>query len=247
MKTLVTVKRTVDPYAKIKVKGDKTGIETVKMSMNPFDEIALEEAIRAKEKNIITEVVVVSIGNMQCQETLRQALALGADRAIHINTENAYCSANIAQILCYIAKREAPQLILMGKQAIDSDSNQTPQMLSALLGIPQATYASCIEFINNKVQVTREIDTGLETLELTLPAVISVDLRLNKPRYATLPNIMKAKTKPLECIALNDLKLNLKEHVKVLSIEAPAPRAPGIKLDSVESLIQKLHYEDKVL
>lgn len=249
MKILVAVKRVIDPYVKIRVKPDQTGVETqnIKMSMNPFDEIALEEAIRWREQQLASEVIVVTIGTDSSQETLRQALALGADRALLIQTEKHYCGLNCAKILQAIVTREQPQLVFMGKQAIDSDNNQTPQMLAALLNWPQATYASKLILDGNTLQATRETDGGLETLSIQRPAVVSMDLRLNEPRYASLPNIMKAKRKPLDCITLDSLQLTLKEHVQTLSVAAPSARTAGIKLDSVASLIAKLQHEAQVL
>ena len=249
MKILVAVKRVIDPYVKIRVKADKSGVETqnIKMSMNPFDEIAIEEALQLREKNLASEVVVVTVGQDSSQETLRQALALGADRAILVQTNEAYCSLNIAKILHKIVKDEQPQLVLMGKQSIDGDNNQTPQMLAALLDWPQATFASKITVSADQIHVIREIDGGLETLAIKLPAVVSTDLRLNEPRYASLPNIMKAKKKPLDIIALQSLNLSLKAHTKILSITPPQVRAGGVKVDSVADLVDKLQHEAKVL
>ncbi|RAP38363.1 electron transfer flavoprotein subunit beta [Legionella quinlivanii] len=249
MKILVAVKRVIDPYVKIRVKADNQGVETqnIKMSMNPFDEIAVEEALRLKEKNLGSEVVIISIGSDASQETLRHGLALGADRAILVKTDQTFCSLNIAKILSSIVHQEKPGLILMGKQSIDGDNNQTPQMLAALLNWPQATFASSLNIENNTITVTREIDGGLETLQMQLPAVVSTDLRLNEPRYASLPNIMKSKKKPLDIIDLSSLNLELKEHVKVVSVTAPSARSAGVKLDSVSSLIDKLKHEAKVL
>ncbi len=247
MRILVAVKRVVDPYVKIRVKGDHSAVDIAgcKMVLNPFDEIALEEAIRLKEQNIASEVVVVSIGPAICQETLRQALALGACRAILVQTEHftTLTSLDIAKILKAIVLAETPQLVLLGKQSIDGDNNQTPQMLAGLLAWPQATYASCIKYAAPTIEVTREIDGGLETLQLSLPAVISADLRLNTPRYVTLPNIMKAKQKPLQIMALDSLGLNLTPHQELLSVRAPAPRGGGEMLDSVTSLLEKLKHE----
>lgn len=249
MKIMVAVKRVIDPYVKIRVKSDQSGVETqnVKMSMNPFDEIAVEEAIRLREQNIATEVVVVTVGDAASQETLRHALALGADRAIQVLTTEAYCSLNIAKILQKIAIDEQPSVIIMGKQSIDGDNNQTPQMLAALLDWPQATYASKLAVLGDNIQVTREIDGGLETLNLILPAVISTDLRLNEPRYASLPNIMRAKQKPLTVIDLSTLNLTLKKHTEVLAINAPLPRKGGCILPTVEALVDKLQNEAKVI
>ena len=249
MKILVAVKRVVDPYVRIRVKQDQSGIEmqNVKMSINPFDEIAVEEALRLREKQGSAEVVVLSIGPEASQETLRHALALGADRAILVQTDRIHCSLNLAKIMRQIVLDEKPELVLMGKQSIDGDNNQTPQMLAALLNWPQVTYASKIELQAEHMQVTREIDGGLETLDVQMPAVISTDLRLNEPRYASLPNIMKAKQKPLNKIDLSSLDLNLKEHIEVLKVAAPQTRTAGSKVDSVRTLVEKLKHEAKVL
>ncbi len=249
MKILVAVKRVIDPYVKIRVKSDHSGVETqnIKMAMNPFDEIAVEEALRLREKNWATEVVAVSIGGDSSQETLRHALALGADRAILIHTEDSLESLNIAKILKKIIDDEKPDLVLMGKQAIDGDNNQTPQMLAALLNWPQATYASKIEAMSDHLQVTREIDGGLETISVHLPAVVSTDLRLNEPRYASLPNIMKAKKKPLDVKEVNSLGVSLKKHLEVLNVTAPSARSGGVKVESVTELLDKLQHEAKVL
>lgn len=249
MKIIVAVKRVIDPYVKIRLKPDSSGVETqnMKMSMNPFDEIAIEEALRLKEQNLATEIIVVSIGNDSTQETLRHGLALGADKAIFIRTDQSFESINIAKILKKVVENEKPALVLLGKQTIDGDNNQTPQMLAALLDWPQATYASKITFQDKALEVTREIDGGLETLLLQLPAVVSTDLRLNEPRYASLPNIMKAKRKPLEVIELSDLGLNLRTHVEVLKVNAPASRSGGVKVGTVSELLDKLQHEAKVL
>jgi len=249
MKILVAVKRVMDPYVKVRVKPDNSGVETqhVKMSINPFDDIAIEEALRLREKNIASDVVVVTVGNDSCQETLRQALALGANRAILVKTEGAHCSLSIAKILRQIVINEQPKLVLMGKQSIDGDNNQTPQMLAALLNWPQATYASKLVVEGDLIYVTREIDGGLETLAVTIPAVVSTDLRLNEPRYASLPNIMKAKQKPLDIIPLDSLNVTLKHHLDVLSVTSPPVRRGGVIVDSVEALIDKLKHEAKVL
>ncbi|STX28245.1 electron transfer flavoprotein subunit beta [Legionella beliardensis] len=243
MKILVAIKRVIDPYVKIRIKPDHTGVETqnVKMSINPFDEIALEEAIRLREQNIASEVIAVTIGNDLAQETLRHALALGADRAILIKSEKAYCSLNIAKILQTIVNQEQPELVLMGKQTIDGDNNQTPQMLAALLNWSQATYASKILIEGKSLTVTREIDGGLETLTMNLPAVVSTDLRLNEPRYASLPNIMKAKRKPLDILEVDSLQLDLKDHIQILSVKPPSARTAGVILDSVKTLVEKLN------
>lgn len=249
MKIVVAVKRVVDPYARVRVKADKTAVETqnVKMSMNPFDEIALEEALRLRDENKASEVILVSIGEEACQETLRHGLAMGADKAILITTDKTMCSLSVAQILCHLVQEEAAQLVLMGKQSIDGDNNQTPQMLAALLDWPQATFASKLTLTENHLEVTREIDGGLETLSLCLPAVVSADLRLNTPRYATLPNIMKAKQKPLDIRPLDSLALHLSPHIQVLEVSEPASRAAGVKVASVEALLDKLQQEAKVL
>ncbi|KTD45172.1 electron transfer flavoprotein subunit beta/FixA family protein [Legionella quateirensis] len=249
MKILVAVKRVIDPYVKIRVKSDNSGVETqnIKMAMNPFDEIAIEEALRLREKNWATEVVAVSIGDDSSQETLRHALALGADRAIMVRSGQVLESLNIAKILKKIVEEEQPDLILMGKQAIDGDNNQTPQMLAALLGWPQATYASNLNAHSDGLEVTREIDGGLETIKVQLPAVVSTDLRLNEPRYASLPNIMKAKRKPLDVRELDSLGLSLKKHIEILKVNAPAVRSGGIKVESVAALLDKLQHEAKVL
>lgn len=249
MKTLVAVKRVIDPYVKVRVRSDNSGVEAqnVKMSMNPFDEIAIEEAVRLQEQKLVTEIVAVTVGTDASQETLRHALALGADRAILIRSEKNLCSLNIAKILQKIALDEKPDLILMGKQSIDGDNNQTPQMLAALLDWPQATFASKLDINGRVIEVTREIDGGLETLAMDLPAIVSTDLRLNEPRYASLPNIMKAKRKPLDVINLDSMELNLKEHIQVLTVAAPAARSGGVKLNSIEELVNKLKHEAKVL
>ncbi|ARG97901.1 electron transfer flavoprotein subunit beta/FixA family protein [Legionella micdadei] len=249
MKILVAVKRVIDPYVKVRVRADGKGVEkqNVKMSMNPFDEIAMEQAVRLLEQKVATEVIAVSIGPEATQETLRNALALGANRAILIKTETNYCSLNIAKILQKIAIDEQAELILMGKQAIDGDNNQTPQMLAALLNWPQGTFISELKVNDRFIEITREIDGGLQTLGMTLPAVLSVDLRLNEPRYASLPNIMKAKSKPLSVIELETLGLTLKNHIEILDVKAPPVRTGGIKVDSVEELLKKLKYEAKVL
>lgn len=239
MKILVAVKRVVDPYVHVRVRADHLGVDVknVKMSINPFDEIAVEEALRWREKNVASEVVVVSIGNDACQETLRQALALGACRAIFVRTEETHCSLHIAKILQKIVEQEQPKLVLMGKQSIDGDNNQTPQMLAALLNWPQATFASSLTLTADHAQITREIDGGLETLEIVLPGVVSTDLRLNEPRYASLPNIMKAKQKPLTIIELQDLGLTLKKHTDIVSVKAPLARQGGVIVDSVDVLL----------
>lgn len=249
MKILVAVKRVIDAYVKVRVKADNSGVETqnIKMSMNPFDEIALEEAIRLQEKKLAQEVIAVTIGTEASKETLHHALALGADRAILVSSEQPYCSLNVAKILQKIAEDERPDLILMGKQSIDGDNNQAPQMLAGLLNWPQATYASKIIVEGKTLHVTREIDGGLETLAVSMPAVVSTDLRLNEPRYASLPNIMKAKRKPLEIRDLASLNLELKEHRQLISVKPPRERNRGMRLNSVEELVHKLKNEEKIL
>jgi electron transfer flavoprotein beta subunit len=249
MKILVAVKRVIDYNVKIRIKPDHSGIETahVKMSMNPFDEIAVEEAVRLKEKGIATEIVVISIGNVAAQETLRSALALGADRAIHVQTDAEMQPLAVAKILKAIAEQESMQLIILGKQAIDDDSNQTGQMLAALLNWPQGTFASKLEISNEKIIVTRELDGGLEVIELQLPAVVTTDLRLNQPRYASLPNIMKAKQKPLNVIPVEQLQVDIAPRLTTVKVEPPSGRKTGIKVASVAELIDKLKNEAKVI
>lgn len=249
MKILVAVKRVIDPYVKIRVKADDTGVETqnTKMAMNPFDEIAVEEALRLREKGQAFEVVVVTIASDSAQETLRHALALGADRALLVRCDKSLESLNIAKILKKIVDDEAPSLVLMGKQSIDGDNNQTPQMLAGLLDWPQATYASKLSLTEGQLEVTREVDGGLETIKMPLPAVVSTDLRLNQPRYASLPNIMKSKQKPLQIIELDSLGLSLKQHSEVVKVVAPPTRGAGIMVDSVATLLDKLQHEAKVL
>ncbi len=249
MKILVAVKRVIDFKINVRIKADGLGIETqnVKMSMNPFDEIAIEEAIRLKEKKIATEIIVVSIGNDACQETLRSALAMGVDRAILIKTENEIQSLAVAKILKIIAEQESPQLILLGKQAIDTDNNQVGQMLAGLLNWAQGTFASKLNFHENKLSVTREIDGGLETLLLKLPAVITTDLRLNEPRYISLPNIVKAKTKPLTITPIETLNLDLTSKIKVLKVNLPEKRRAGIRVESVADLVKYLKNDEQVI
>lgn len=245
MKILVAVKRVIDPYVKIRIKPDGSGVDlkNIKMSMNPFDEIAVEESLRLCERNIASEVVLVSVGTAESQETLRHGLALGADRAILVQTSESFCSLNIAKILKKVILDEQPGLVLMGKQAIDGDNNQTPQMLAGLLGWPQATFASNIQIDEASADVTREIDGGLEIIRVQLPAVLSADLRLNEPRYASLPNIMKSKQKKLDIIELQSLGLTLKKHTEILSVVPPSVRQGGVKLESVQVLIEKLQDE----
>ena len=249
MKVLVPIKRVVDFSVKIRVKSDSSGVDldNVKMSMNPFDEIAVEEAIRLKERGIVTEIVTVSIGSPACQETLRTAMAMGADRSILIESENGLEPLAIAKLLKTVVLKENPQVVILGKQAIDDDSNQTGQLLAGLLDWPQATFASKLEMTNGKAVVTREIDGGLETLEVTLPAVITTDLRLNEPRYTTLPNIMKAKKRPLDILKVADLQIDIAPRLTTLKVEAPRPRKAGIRVASVEELITKLRDEAKVI
>jgi electron transfer flavoprotein beta subunit len=249
MKVLVPVKRVVDYNVKVRVKSDGSGVDiaNVKMSMNPFDEIALEEATRLKESGKVTEVVAVSVGVTQCQETLRTGMAIGADRGILVETSVETEPLAVAKIMKALADKEQPQLIILGKQAIDDDSNQTGQMLAALLGWPQATFASKVVLEDGKVTVTREVDGGLETVALTLPAIVTTDLRLNEPRYVTLPNIMKAKKKPLETIKPEDLGVDVAPRLKTLKVVEPAKRSAGIKVPDVATLVAKLRTEAKVI
>jgi electron transfer flavoprotein beta subunit len=249
MKVLVPVKRVVDYNVKIRVRADGSGVETanVKMSMNPFDEIAVEEAVRLKEAGKATEVVVASLGVQACQETLRTALAMGADRAIHVLTDVAVEPLAVAKALKSLVGKEQPDLVIMGKQAIDDDSNQTGQMLAALLGWPQGTFASKVVMNASSVTVTREIDGGLETVELTLPAVVTADLRLNEPRYASLPNIMKAKKKPVETLKPEDLGVDVTPRLTTLKVVEPPKRSAGIKVGSVAELVDKLKNEARVI
>ncbi|MFC3608781.1 electron transfer flavoprotein subunit beta/FixA family protein [Stutzerimonas tarimensis] len=249
MKVLVCVKRVVDYNVKVRVKPDNSGVDlaNVKMSMNPFCEIAVEEAVRLKEKGTATEVVAVSVGPAQAQEQLRTALALGADRAIHIQSDEALDSLAIAKLLKAVADKEQPQLIILGKQAIDSDNNQTGQMLAALAGYAQGTFASQVVIEGDQARVTREVDGGLQTVSLRLPAVVTTDLRLNEPRYASLPNIMKAKKKPLETFTPDALGVATTSTLKTLKVEAPAARKGGAKVGSVAELVDKLKNEAKVI
>ncbi len=249
MKVLVPVKRVVDYNVKVRVKSDGSGVDiaNVKMSMNPFDEIALEEATRLKEAGKVTEVVAVSVGVSQCQETLRTGMAIGADRGILVETAGDTEPLAVAKIMKALADKEQPQLIILGKQAIDDDSNQTGQMLAALLGWPQATFASKVVLEDGKVTVTREVDGGLETVALTLPAIVTTDLRLNEPRYVTLPNIMKAKKKPLETVKPEDLGVDVTPRLKTLKVVEPAKRSAGVKVPDVATLVQKLRTEAKVI
>jgi electron transfer flavoprotein beta subunit len=249
MKILVAVKRVVDYNVKIRVKADQSGVDTanVKMSMNPFDEIAVEEAIRLKEAGIASEIVVFSAGSQHCQETLRTALAIGADRAILVETDVDLQPLAVAKLLQAVCAKEQPQLIILGKQAIDDDSNQTGQMLAALMDIPQATFASKVAFVDGILNVTREVDGGLETISMALPAVITTDLRLNEPRYVTLPNIMKAKKKELEIIKPEALGVDVTPHLKTIKVEEPPKRTAGILVADVAALVDKLKNEAKVI
>ena len=249
MKVLVPVKRVVDYNVKVRVKSDNSGVEldNVKMSMNPFDEIAVEEALRLKEKGIVTEVIAISIGSTQVQETIRNALAMGADSGIFVEATNNLEPLNIAKIISSIAKKENIHLLILGKQAIDDDMNATGQMIAALLGWPQATFASKIDISDEKAIVSREVDGGIENIEVSLPAVISTDLRLNEPRYASLPNIMKAKKKPINQIKVDELNLKIEQRLEILKVEEPAKRQSGIMLKTVDELVDKLKNEAKVI
>ena len=249
MKVLVAVKRVVDYNVKVRVKSDNTGVDiaNVKMSMNPFDEIAIEEAVRLKEKGAATEVIAVSCGVAQCQETLRTAMAIGADRAILVQTDAELQPLAVAKLLKALVDKEQPGLVILGKQAIDDDCNQTGQMLAALADLPQGTFASKVEVEGAAVKVTREIDGGLETVSLNLPAVITADLRLNEPRYVTLPNIMKAKKKPLDTVKPEDLGVDVKPRLKTLKVSEPPKRGAGIKVPDVATLVDKLRNEAKVI
>jgi electron transfer flavoprotein beta subunit len=249
MKALVAVKRVVDYNVKVRVKSDQSGVDiaNVKMSMNPFDEIAVEEAIRLREKGVVTEVIVVSCGVAQCQETLRTAMAIGADRAILVHTDEELQPLAVAKLLKALVDKEQPGLVILGKQAIDDDCNQTGQMLAALADLPQATFASKVEIADGKASVTREVDGGLETLSISLPAVVTTDLRLNEPRYVTLPNIMKAKKKPLETLTPAQLGVDVTPRIKTLKVTEPAQRGAGIKVADVAALVDKLRNEAKVI
>ena len=251
MKVLVPVKRVVDYNVKVRVKSDGTGVDiaNVKMSMNPFDEIAIEEAVRLKEKGVVTEVIAVSCGVTQCQETLRTAMAIGADRAIlvEVPADLDLQPLAVAKLLKALVDKEQPGLVILGKQAIDDDCNQTGQMLAALTGMPQGTFANKVELLDGMVSVTREVDGGLETVKLSLPAVITTDLRLNEPRYVTLPNIMKAKKKQLEVFKPADLGVDVSPRLKTLKVEEPPKRGAGIKVADVAALVDKLKNEAKVI
>jgi electron transfer flavoprotein beta subunit len=249
MKVLVPVKRVVDFNVKVRVKSDGSGVDiaNVKMSMNPFDEIAVEEAVRLKEAGQVSEIVAISCGVPQCQETLRTAMAIGADRAILVETDAELQPLAVAKLLQALADKEQPQLIILGKQAIDDDCNQTGQMLAALLGWPQATFASKVVLADGKVTVTREVDGGLETVALRLPAVVTTDLRLNEPRYVTLPNIMKAKKKPLDTVKPADLGVDVTPRLNTVKVVEPPKRSAGVKVPDAKTLVEKLKTEAKVL
>ena len=249
MKVLVPVKRVIDYNVKVRVKSDESGVElaNVKMAMNPFDEISIEEAVRLKEAGQAEEVVAVSIGVQQCQETIRTALAVGADRGIHVVTDVAVEPLAVAKLLKGLVDKETPSIVILGKQAIDDDSNQTGQMLAALLGWPQGTFASKLTLTSNSAEVTREVDGGLETIQLKLPAVITTDLRLNEPRYASLPNIMKAKKKPIEQMTPDDLGVDVSPRLETLQVTNPPARSAGVKVADAAELVDKLKNEAKVL
>ena len=249
MKALVAVKRVVDYNVKVRVKSDNTGVDiaNVKMSMNPFDEIAVEEAVRLKEKGVVTEVVAVSCGPTQCQETLRTAMAIGADRGILVETGEELQPLAVAKLLKAVQDKEQAQLIILGKQAIDDDANQTGQMLAALADLPQVAFASKVEIADGKATVTRDVDGGLETLNVSLPAVVTADLRLNEPRYVTLPNIMKAKKKPIDTLKPEELGVDVAPRLKTVKVSEPAARSAGIKVPDVATLVDKLKNTAKVL
>ena len=251
MKILVAIKRVIDYNVKIRVKADKSGVETenVKMSMNPFDEIAVEEAVRMKEKGLVNEIIILSVGTDKSQETIRSALAMGGDRGILIKTDNDQIEPlNVGKIIKEISKKENPDLIIMGKQAIDDDCNQTGQIVATLLGYPQATFASELKKnADNTIDVTREVDGGLETIRINIPCVITTDLRLNEPRYASLPNIMKAKQKKIETLEIESFGIDIKNRLDLLEVNEPPDRKPGIKVENVESLVDKLKNEAKIL
>ncbi|RFD20888.1 electron transfer flavoprotein subunit beta/FixA family protein [Komagataeibacter melaceti] len=249
MKVLVPVKRVLDYNIKARVKADGSGVETAgfKMSINPFDEIAVEEAVRLKEKGVVTEIVAVSIGEAKAQDTLRTAMAMGADRSILVETDTVTEPLSVAKVLKALVEKEKPDLVILGKQAIDDDMNATGQMLAGLLGRPQATFASKVEVADGAVTVTREIDGGLQTVKLALPAIITADLRLNEPRYASLPNIMKARKKPLEKITPADLGVDMTPRLSVISVAEPPERKAGVKLDSAAELVSRLRNEAKVI
>ena len=249
MKVLVAVKRVIDYNVKVRVKSDGSGVElaNVKMSMNPFDEIGVEEAVRMKEAGTASEIVAISLGVQQCQETIRTALAMGADRGIHVVTDDALEPLAVAKLIAAAVAKENPDMVILGKQAIDDDANQTGQMLAALLGWPQATFASEVTAENGGLTVTREVDGGLETIKTSLPAVVTTDLRLNEPRYASLPNIMKAKKKPIDRLTPEELGVDTAPRLEVLSVVEPEKRAGGVKVESVAELVGKLQNEAKVI
>jgi electron transfer flavoprotein beta subunit len=249
MKVIVPVKRVVDYNVKVRVKADQSGMDlaNVKMSMNPFDEIAVEEAVRLKEKGVVTEVIAVSCGVAQCAETLRTAMAIGADRAILVETTEELQPLAVAKLLKALMDKEQPGLVILGKQAIDDDCNQTGQMLAALADLPQGTFASKVEVVDGKVNVTREVDGGLEVLSLSLPAIVTTDLRLNEPRYVTLPNIMKAKKKQMDIVKPEDLGVDVSPRIKTLKVSEPPKRGAGIKVPDVATLVEKLKLEAKVI
>lgn len=249
MKVLVPVKRVVDYNVKVRVKSDGTGVDiaNVKMSMNPFDEIAVEEAVRLKEKGVVTEIIAVTCGVAAAQDILRTAMAIGADRAVLVETDAELQPLAVAKLLKALVDKEQPQLVILGKQAIDDDCNQTGQMLAALTGMPQGTFASKVEVAGDKVNVTREVDGGLETVSLSLPAVVTTDLRLNEPRYVTLPNIMKARKKPLETVKPADLGVDVAPRIKTLKVSEPPKRGAGVKVADVAALVAKLKTEAKVI
>ena len=249
MKILVPVKRVVDYNVKVRVKNDNSGVEldNVKMSMNPFDEIAVEEALRLKEKGVAKEVIAISIGATQVQETIRNALAMGADSGIFVEVNDHLEPLSVAKIISSVAKKENVDLIILGKQAIDDDMNATGQMVSAMLGWPQATFASKVEVTDKTIKVSREVDGGTENIEVTIPAIITTDLRLNEPRYASLPNIMKAKKKPINEVKIDDLKIDIKQRLSILKVEEPDKRESGIMVKTVEELVEKLQNEAKVI
>ena len=249
MKLFVPVKRVIDANVKIRVKADQTGVETanVKMAMNPFDEIAVEEAIRLQEGGLAEEIIAVSMGGQTCQETIRTALAMGADRGIHVKTDEELQPLAVAKLLKALCEAEKPDLVIMGKQAIDDDSNQTGQMLAGLLGWPQGTFASKLVIADGKAEVTREIDGGLQTLSLKLPAIVTTDLRLNEPRYASLPNIMKAKKKPIDETTPEELGVDAAPRLTILKVEQPAKRQAGVRVEGVAELVDKLRNEAKVI
>ncbi len=249
MKVLVAVKRVIDYNVKVRVKSDGSGVElaNVKMSMNPFDEIGVEEAVRMKEAGVASEIVAISLGVQQCQETIRTALAMGADRGIHVLSDDPLEPLAVAKLIAAVIGRESPDIAILGKQAIDDDANQTGQMLAALLGWPQATFASAVAAANGGLTVTREVDGGLETIETSLPAVVTTDLRLNEPRYASLPNIMKAKKKPIDRVTPAELGVDIAPRLETLRVVEPEKRAGGVKVESVAELVGKLQNEAKVI